>query len=224
MSVFNRVIKAPLFVAVEFILSACCSGAIIYPKAPEGGQEMVLKSVSEVLPKLAQGHHLIGVRLDDLVIAKPFQIYFAWQTNWISGEFLSTAKYGIGGGWQYLVTRGTNVVLMMSVNADEQTGKALKCLVPLYADPANEDFTLNQQLQALRLAEQLPQAQTRDYEVRWLAMPWISFAAVWLHGKSDDIIIPLPDSLGRWKGFRPYSEKGMANTLREVDRLYIKHN
>jgi hypothetical protein len=45
-------------------------------------------------------------------------------------------------------------------------------------------------------------------------MPWILFHAVWLHGKSDDIIIPLSDTWGRWNGYQPYSESQMIELLK----------
>jgi hypothetical protein len=44
-------------------------------------------------------------------------------------------------------------------------------------------------------------------------MPWILFRAVWLHGKSDDIIIPLGATFGRWNAMQPYSESEMLKLL-----------
>lgn len=67
---------------------------------------------------------------------------------------------------------------------------------------------------ALAIADQLPQVKRRDYEPRLLDIPPILFVAVWLHGRSDDIIIPLPPTFGRWAADKPYSEKEMIRLLK----------
>lgn len=63
------------------------------------------------------------------------------------------------------------------------------------------------------MAKQLPQVKRQDYEFRRLDCPAILFVAIWLHGKSDDIIIPLPPSFGRWTAYQAYSESQMAKLL-----------
>ena len=67
--------------------------------------------------------------------------------------------------------------------------------------------------EALQIAEQLPQVKKQDYEPRFLDSAPILFVAVWLHGKSDDIIIPLPPTFGRWNAYQPYSESEMIKLL-----------
>ena len=69
-------------------------------------------------------------------------------------------------------------------------------------------------LEALRLARQLPQTKGQDYELRRLDIPAVQFVAVWLHGKADDIIIPLPPTFGRWKPGQSCSESQMIKLLR----------
>jgi hypothetical protein len=64
------------------------------------------------------------------------------------------------------------------------------------------------------MAEQLPQIKEQDYEVRRLDCASILFVAVWLHGKSDDIIIPLGATFGRWNALQPYSESQMIKLLK----------
>jgi hypothetical protein len=100
-----------------------------------------------------------------------------------SGQLLSAAESG--GSWMYLFTHGTNAVGAAGLIADEKTGKALR------ANGLYETDFSNETLEALRTAEQLPQVKKQDYEIRRLEIPSIHFVAVWLHGKADDIIIPL---------------------------------
>jgi hypothetical protein len=78
-------------------------------------------------------------------------------------------------------------------------------------------------LEALHEAEKLPQVQKQDYELRFLEVPAISFVAVWLHGKSDDIIIPLPPAFGRkLNAYQPYSEAQIVDVLEPEAKEVMK--
>ncbi len=80
----------------------------------------------------------------------------------------------------------------------------------------------NEISEALRIAEQLPQVEKQDYEPRLLDIPSILFVAVWLHGKSDDIIIPLPPTFGRWNAYQPYSESEIIKLLKPEAKKKLK--
>ncbi len=75
-------------------------------------------------------------------------------------------------------------------------------------------------LQAIRVAEALPQVKQRDYEVRHLNMfPPVAFDALWLHAESDDIFLPIPrlpqsNGLGGLKAYQPYSEAQVLEVLK----------
>jgi hypothetical protein len=75
---------------------------------------------------------------------------------------------------------------------------------------------------ALQMAEQLPQVKKGDYEPRLLDISPILFVAVWLHGKSDDIIIPLPPTFERWNAYQAYSEKQMVELLKPATKKKLK--
>jgi len=111
--------------------------------------------------------------------------------------------------------RGTNAVGVVELKADEKAGKALK-LIALYHNPAAE------MLEALRTAEQLPQVNKQDYEFRYLNLAPIEFFAVWLHGKSDDIIIPLPPPYGIWNAYQPCSESQIIKFLKPEVKKKLK--
>ncbi len=202
--------KPKLLLCLAVVLSGgflidSSQAAIIYPKAPEGGKQIVAKFLD---PKLVKPLGITNV--NDLTIADPYQSY---SFDVASGERLSAAKPGVGGGWQYLLVQGTNAVGVAFVTADEKTGKALKCI-----ELAGSGFS-DGTLEALRIAEQLPQVKKQDYELRFLDMPWLVFRAVWLHGKPDEIIIPLPDRWKRWNGNQPYSEDEIIKILKpEAER------
>ena len=101
-------------------------------------------------------------------------------------------------------------------DADPKNGKAPQ-FGALY-----QTYFANETLQALRIAEQLPQMKTQDYEVLRLDIMSLPFVAVWLHAKSDDIIIPLVVSFGRWNAFQIYSESQMIKLLKPEAKKKLK--
>jgi hypothetical protein len=76
-------------------------------------------------------------------------------------------------------------------------------------------------LVGLQKAEELPQVQKQDYECRYLDLPFL-FHAIWLHGKSDDIIIPLPPTWNEWNAYQPYSESEITKLLKPEAEQKIK--
>jgi hypothetical protein len=192
---------------LAFVLSGNCFAAIIYPQAPDGGRQLVYHMASTTLQQVPG--FFGGLRVEDLTIAEPYQSYYVVSSNLVAGKLVAATKSGYGGGWQYLLTHATNDVGMAYLKADEKTGKALICtgIGPYHG-----------RLEALRIAEQLPQVKERDYELRSLDLPWFFFRAVWLHGKADDIFIPLPDNWNRWKAYQPCSESEMIKILKPIEQ------
>ena len=189
-----------------------CRAAIVYPKAPDGGRQIVYENAAQILrtdPRFLGGFHL-----EELTIADPYRNYgVGLMKDLASGQLLSTARVG---GWTYLFIHGTNAVGAEVLIADETTGKTLK-FNGLYGS----NFS-NETLEALRIAKELPQVNKQDYELRRLDIPAVHFVAVWLHGKSDDIIIPLPPTFGRWNSYQPYSESQMIKLLKPEAKKVLK--
>ncbi len=93
--------------------------------------------------------------------------------------------------------------------ADGKTGKVLGF------NSLQKPFYPNATLEALRAAEKLPQTKKQDYEVRYLGIASVNFVAIWLHGKSENIIIPLPPTFGRFNDYQPYSERQIIKVLKK---------
>jgi|ERR1035437_694668 hypothetical protein len=187
-----------------------CYAAIIFPKAPEGGRQIAYESVAKL--RQANPSFLGGVRIEELTIADPHQNYSANPQDVTSGNLLSAAKPG---SWRYPVMHGTNAMGVAELIADKKAEKGLK-FVAFYPGPGAKILV------ALRKAEQLPQIKEQDYEFRYLNLAPISFFAVWLHGKSDDIIIPLPPTYGTWNDYQPYSESQMIKLLKPEAKKKLK--
>jgi len=200
--------KSKLLIGLALVLSGNCHAAIVYPKAPVGGQQII----SNYVGAAAIDHFdvLHGLRMEDLTIARPFQIFDVGLTNLAKAQLLSAAEPR---WWQYLLLHGTN-----AVGAGALREKDEKLRVVAYY----ETYSSSETLEALRMAEQLPQIKERDYELRRLEITSLHFVAVWLRGKSDDIIIPLPPTFGRWNAYQPYSKSQMIKLLKPEAEKMLK--
>ena len=204
--------KPKLFLGLALVLSGHCYAAIVYPKAPDGGRQLVIENASEILR--SDPRFLGGFRIEELTITTPYQDYDVGLTNLASGKLLSATKSS--GYWTYLFMHETHAVGYSGLMADEKTGKALK------ASGLSQSVFPDAPLDALRIAEHLPQIKKSDYEVRRLHISSLHFVAIWLHGKSDDIIIPLPLTFRRWTAYQPYSESEMIKLLKPEAKKQLK--
>ena len=194
--------NSKLILCLALVLSGHCHAAIVYPKAPDGGKQIVEKYLN---PKLLNGLRITNV--ENLIIANPLAEYGGGIL--VSGKFLSTARLSI---WRYLLIDGTNAVGEVALNADKS-----RYLKFCWMGKSN----ITNALKGIRAAEQLPQANKHDYELRYLdMMPYAP--AIWLHNESDDIIIPLTDYWSHWKALQPYSESEMIKLLKPVEDEQIK--
>jgi hypothetical protein len=194
--------KNKLLLGLALVLSGNCGAAIIYPKAPDGGQEIVATNVAPILQHDAR--FFDGLKMEDLTVAEPYREYYVVDLrNLVAGHLLSGTETH---SWRYLLMHGTNAIGAATL-IDDARG-ALK-----YND-VQRPFFPNAPPDALRTAEKLPQIKKQDYEVRSLGIAPLNFTAVWLHGKSDDIIIPLPPTFGRFDDYQPYSESQIIKVLK----------
>jgi hypothetical protein len=208
-----RIAKANFIFCLAFVLSDVCHAAITYPKAPDGGREIVVTNVGPIL-----GHDtrfFDGLKMEDLTVAEPYREYYVTNLAMLaSGHMLSATA---SRSWRYLLMHGTNAVGAATLIYGGTNGSALK-----YND-VQRPFFPDAPLEALRAAERLPQTKKQDYEVRALNIAPLNFMAVWLHGESDDIIIPLPPTFGRFNEDQPYSEAEIIKVLKKDAEDVIKH-
>lgn len=187
-------------------MGTTASAAIIYPVEPEGGRQMVMRFAAEFVGKDLPPFTGIS-STDELTFAHPIQAFEAG--NLAKGQLLPGATSG-GNGWQawkYFFMRGTNIIGVAWLEADEKTGKAVKCTsIGESGFNAEIETTLNE-------AAQMPEVQLHDYEARLLDDHLVSFFAVWLHGKTNDIIIPLAPTFNRFNADQPYSERQIIEIL-----------
>jgi hypothetical protein len=68
-------------------------------------------------------------------------------------------------------------------------------------------------LSALDFAQGLAKVKRGTFEVRYLKLPAVYFAAVWLHGQDDDVIVPLREPPAPLKAESDYTEKQVMAVL-----------
>jgi hypothetical protein len=185
-----------------------CEAAIVYPKAPAGGRKIVYEHLRAHPVQLGE------LQIKDLTIAEPHRWYSVGLTDLASGHLVSAAT---SRSWRYILLQGTNAVGVAQVSdADAKAGNALQ-----FSGLWDTCFS-KETLEALRIAETLPQVKKQDYELRFLDSPGVLFSAVWLHGKSDDIIVPVPPTFGRWNTYQPYSEAQIIKFLKPEAKKKLK--
>ena len=205
--------KPKLFLCLALVLNGYCRAAIVFPKAPDGGREIVVTNVG---PILARDTRLFdGLKMEDLTMAEPYREYYVTNLAMLaSGHMLSATA---SRSWRYLLMHGTDAVGAATLIYGGTNGGALE-----YND-VQRPFFPDAPLEALRAAEKLPQTKKQNYEVRALNIAPLNFMAVWLHGESGDIIIPLPSTFGRFNEYEPYSEAEIVKVLKKDAGDVIKH-
>ncbi|HTR41095.1 MAG TPA: hypothetical protein VMH87_05725 [Pseudomonadales bacterium] len=178
--------------------------AILYPQAPEGGVQAVSNALDSKFLKPVT--HLPPAK--DLTISMPVGVYYyvLKYTNLFSGQFLSATRLS---AWRFFLADVTNsAALQLGYDAKKEEWQVTEWTFYHARSKSSDPF-----LQTLRVAENLPQVKEQDYELRYLDLVQFPFSAFWLHGKSNDIIIPVP-MYGKWQDLRPYSESEMTGILK----------
>ncbi len=185
---------------------------IIHQKAPEEGRQIAYEKVGGNIQKFPTAFS--GVKLGELSITNPYPMYAIGTQDIAQGKLLSAAKPS---GWLYLFLHGTSAVCGVPLRIDPKDGKLSK-RGGVYTGGLVQGVW-----DGLRKAEELPQVKNQDYEFRYVTCGFISFYAVWLHGKSDDIFIPLPPTFGKIESYQPYSEKEIIQFLKLDAENALQH-
>jgi hypothetical protein len=202
-----------------------CHAAIIFPKLPQGCPQMTSKVLAD-LRKVHPDLFPTNLPLEKLIASKPFRCYFVKYQSILSGKLPESessyadsrrlpekmAKEICHDYVSYMVLNGTNILEILTVGLDAENHWKTFGTFVLQGQP-------NPMWIAYRKAKMLPQVKDYDYEFRFL-MVGLEIQTVWLHGKTDDILIPFPHEYPTpWKGYQSYSVGEMGEFLRkELDQ------
>jgi len=184
---------------------------ITFAKAPANAARLLCIDLRELVLVARVPPGVPVMRLEDLAHTDPHPVFVVGLNDLVEGRLLSAA---VQTGWRYLLVQDGAAVaeaeLVPKRGAGGKVGKDLQ-LGALTTGPFAEAT-----IEALNAAEGLAPIRKAKYEARLLKIPAVYFAALWLHGGDEDILIPMVDPPGGLKANRPYPEAKVLAALREI--------
>lgn len=190
---------------------------IIVGKFPTQIAERICIYIAELAQaRLVPPWEPLQVRIEDLLQSDPHPVFFAPLDALVEGKLLAAAQHT---GWRTLLVQDEQTVAEVELGgkprrgtkpgtvAKASVGDDLK-VMSMTRGPFTEGT-----IEALNAAEKLPRVAKTSYELRFLKAPAVYFAALWLHGDKDDILVPMVDPPGKLKKNRAYSENEVIKAL-----------
>jgi hypothetical protein len=138
-----------------------------------------------------------------LGVADPHRTYVVGLDDLLQGRLLEAARPV---AWRYLLIRGEEAIGEVELS---RTSESEEFSAALHQGPFANAF-----LVALRAAERLPQVRKTQYELRYLKSAAVYLAALWLHGETSDLLIPLGPAPAKLAANKVYTESKMLSSLR----------
>lgn len=113
-------------------------------------------------------------------------------------------------GWRTMVIQGSHAVAAVEY-AEGGSASNFKSL--------NEGPFVKSTASAFKIAEGLPEVSGQDFEPRLLQLPYVYLMALWLHGATDDLLIPLepaPSGIRELQVYKP------EEFFQSVGSLYMR--
>lgn len=219
--------KSKLLLWLALVLSgrlylSDCPAAIIFPKQAEAYRNIAYRETIAFYRTLPfpmtitnHGERFLTpehLQLDKLSVTNGFKSYYLDHRLGTSKKLLSMAV--TSSGWGYMLMYGTNMLGVIGLEQDHSNHWAFVGATSM----GQPDLRWI----GLERAEELPQVQHKDYEFRTLNFSGEDSPMIWLHGKSDDILIPISDGYGKWEAYKPYSESEMTKLLKPEEEDELK--
>jgi len=153
---------------------------LIVPVAPEA----VFEQLREGLTPLLEEELDVANASDSIEIAPPHRLYTTPLEDFVAGELLGMDRIT---SWQFIVLRDREPFGLAEVYVESGP---LGEEVFEYGGFGLGSFSRSV-IDAITVAETLPQVIARDYELRMLRVPAVYLYCVWLHGEAgDEILLP----------------------------------
>jgi hypothetical protein len=187
---------------------------IITRRAPPGGEAVLAANVTDILRAKRVPHGMkTEMHPEEVAHSEPHPVYVATLDDLASGKLLDAAKQT---SWRYLLVHSDAAVGEAELGARRRGAKGAKSAKGSeleFLGLTHGPFT-GATVDALHAAERLPQIAKADYEMRLLKVPAVYLVALWLHGKAEDILIPMGQPPGGLKKNKAYTEAGVIRALR----------
>lgn len=176
--------------------------AIVLPNPPAGGDELIQRHVPYLLA--AGGITDVFDGADKpFRVARPQPLYASTAQDFVDRKALDRARHT---GWQYVVLTDDAVFASAEISNGDETGGEMMFTVLRF-----QSFT-RPIVKALQTAEELPEIDDGDYELRILRSSSVYLRAIWLHGPTD-ILIPMERTPRGISANIKYSEEQLTNAL-----------
>ena len=147
--------------------------------------------------------------LEDHEASTPHPVYTIDRKDILAGKLLSAATQV---GWRVLILSNDEAVGAGTVAMDESGGLTFGTL--------NQGPLVSRTVGSISASEGSKAVASDDYELRYLEIRSLYFAAIWLHGTSGDIIIPLEDNdAAGVPAFSEQSEETILKMLQDAAAL-----
>lgn len=179
-----------------------------HPEPPNQVTELVSGKLRDVASAAAQPTALGGAAPGDLEPTDPHEVYVLDLADLANADDpLAAARPA---GWRFLLS---------------EQGQAVSAAVTTRTPNGEHRFALfnsgpyvGATRSALAEAAELPEVADRDMQVRLLTVPALHLTAVWLHGDSDDVLLPLPPAPAQVTANQPHPANDLLRTLRDPAR------
>lgn len=188
---------------------------IVHKEAPAGLMETLSEGLSTIMQSreavtpmgLAPGEGI--TMLEDHEASTPHPVYTVDRKDILAGKLLSAATQV---GWRVLILSNDEAVGAGTVAMDESGGLTFGTL--------NQGPLVSRTIGSISASEGSKAVASDDYELRYLEIRPLYFAAIWLHGTSGDIIIPLEDNdAAGVPAFSEQSEETILKMLQDAAAL-----
>ncbi len=177
---------------------------LIPARPPKKCHEEASSAVRQLLIPPHSSGTMTAATAEEHELAAPHDVYTINADKVANGSLKSARRIG----WRYLVMQGERAVAAAEVQRPAGTGQ------PEFSHLNSGPF-VEGSIDALSIAESLAEVAADDFEVRLLKLPSVYVMALWLHGPSKDILIPLgpSDGHGPLTPNKPYSPDDFFRAL-----------
>ena len=178
---------------------------LVFPSPPPIDQAFLARRLAQIAASNLSGApgQIAGVEVAKLSCATPHQYWYSSEDAVMANKLLANA---VAKSWRFLLCEGRTGVGEIEITLKQQSQASPA--IAVHAGPAAQ-----LSIEALAIAESLPEVRNEDVEARFLRIPSLYFAAVWLHSAGFDRLIPISVVQPALTSMQVYSEAQVRQAL-----------
>jgi hypothetical protein len=180
---------------------------IYHPKEPAGAEGALRDGLTKFLTASVGGDERYAFMQREPVEvahAAPHRVYTVHLYDLAKSRLLKAATEV---AWSYPVFVNSEPIGELEMASKSENRADLKVRA-FHKTPFTQAIVL-----ALSNAEKSASTRHENYEMRFLKIPAVYFAALWLHAPKDDLLVPLREPPGRLQSNHEYHEAEVISAL-----------